>query len=73
MHENLFRMHGNRKTGEIPFHAVSESLVGTLFACRQADLLTTLNRNSMYEYNRIEYLLFDIFYFVIVSEYFDGY
>jgi hypothetical protein len=72
VHENLFRMHENRKTGKIPFHAVSESLVGALFACRQADLLTTLNRNSVYEYNRIEYLLFDIFYFVIVSECFDG-
>jgi hypothetical protein len=41
VHENLFNMHGNRKTGKIPFHAVSESLVGALFACQQADLLVS--------------------------------
>ena len=32
VHENLFSMHGNRKTGKIPFHVVSESIVAALFA-----------------------------------------
>ena len=49
IHENLCRMHGNKRTGKIPFYAVSEFLVGSLFSCQQADLLTTLNHNSVYE------------------------
>jgi hypothetical protein len=64
IHENLFQLHGNKRTGKIPFHAVSESLVGALFTCLQADLLTTLNHNSVYEYNRTKYVLTGPLYFV---------
>ena len=64
IHENLVQLHGNKRTGKVPFHAVSESLVGALFACQQADLLTTLNHNSVYEYNRTKYVLTGPLYFV---------
>ena len=64
IHENLYRMYGNKRTGRIPFYAVSEFLVGSLFACQQADLLTSLNHNSVYEYNRTKYLLVGLLYFV---------
>jgi hypothetical protein len=57
IHENLCRMHGNKRTGKIPFYAVSEFLVGSLFPCQQADLLTNLNHNSVYEYNGTKFLL----------------
>ena len=64
IHENLFQLHGNKRTGKIPFHAVSESLVGALFTCHQADLLSVLNHNSVYEYNRTKYVLTGPLYFV---------
>ena len=64
IHENLCHMYGNKRTGKIPFYAVSEFLVGSLFPCQQADLLTTLNHNSVYEYNGTKYLLVGPLYFV---------
>jgi hypothetical protein len=64
VHENLYRMYGNKRTGRSPFYAVSESLVGSLFACQQDDLLTSLNHNSVYEYNKTKYLLVGPLYFV---------
>jgi len=64
IHENLFHLYGNKRTSKIPFHAVSESLMGSLFPCPQADLLTTLNHNSVYEYNNTKYLLIGPLYFV---------
>ena len=64
VHENLLSMYGNKRTGKIPFHAVSEVLKGLLFSCQQADLLTILNHNSVYEYNRVQYLLVGPLYFV---------
>ena len=57
-------MHVNKRTGKIPFHAVSENLLGLLFACLQPDLLSKFNRVSVYEYNQIKYLLVGSLYFV---------
>ena len=64
MHENLFEHYGHKRSGTISFHAISENLLGSLFACPQSALLAKFDHNSMYEFNRIKYLLIGPLYFV---------
>ena len=64
VNSNLLRTYGNKRTGRVPFYAVSELLKGLLFSCQQADLLTVLNHNSLYEHNHTKYLLVGPLYFV---------
>jgi hypothetical protein len=45
------------RRSRIQFHAVSDGLLSTLFSCQQADLLTDLNHNFVYELNHVKYLL----------------
>jgi len=64
IHQNLLKHYEHKRSGIIPFHAVSEILLGSLFACPQSDLLTKFSHNSLYEFNRIKYLLVGPLYFV---------
>ena len=64
VHQNLLERYGHKRSGTIPFHAVSENLFGILFACPQSDLLTKFNHASVYEFNRIKYMLVGPLYFV---------
>jgi hypothetical protein len=64
VHQNMYESFGNKRTGRIPFHVISESLLGSLIVSPQSDILTDVNHNSMYEYNKVKYLLIGPLYFV---------
>ena len=53
-----------RRTGKRQFHAISDGLVGILFACPQYDLLTEFHHASVYDFNRNKNLLVGPSYFV---------
>ena len=64
IHPNMLETYGNKRTGKIPFHAVADHLLGSLFASPQSDLFTTLGHNSVYEYRQVRYLLVGPLYFI---------
>ena len=64
VHQNLYERYGHKRSGSIPFHAISENLIGSLYSSPQSELFTTLNHNSVYEYHRTKYLLIGPLYFV---------
>ena len=64
IHPNMLKAFGNARTGKIPFHAVSDNLLGSLFASPQSDILTALQHDSMYEYRGVKYLLVGPLYFI---------
>jgi hypothetical protein len=50
IHQNLLKHYGLKRSEINPFHAVSENLLCSLFACPQSGLLTKLSHNSLYEF-----------------------
>jgi len=55
IHPNMLELYGNVHIGKIPFHAVFNHLLGSLFASPQSDIFTALQHDSMYEYRGFKY------------------
>ena len=50
IHQNFLKHYGLKRSEINPFHAVSENLLCSLFACPQSYLLTKFSQYSLYEF-----------------------